>query len=190
MGFQWKSLCRKQGSKMKSVHLTTACFGLLVATNSIVSATETYSWADTTVASQGYTPAPKAVNWLRERQDGLFGIPLSLLVPVGLAAGNALYTTAQANAINSAVTSLSSRVDDAETRLTAVESTASSTSSTSSTVCTQLKAILDESAIGTQTISAATTDTTAAQLTSTQTAITAIQAKVDAIIDGTISSCS
>ena len=54
----------------------------------------------------------------------------------------------------------------------------------------QLKAILDESALGTQTISAATTDTTAAQLTSTQTAITAIQAKVDAIIDGTISSCS
>ena len=53
--------------------------------------------------------------------------------------------------------------------------------------------ILNEAAVGTQTIAtasidptAATPDTTAALATSVQTAINALQAKIDAIVDGTL----
>ena len=53
----------------------------------------------------------------------------------------------------------------------------------------QLKNILDESALGTQSIDASSSDTNGASQATVQTAINNIQQKVDAIIDGTLS-CS
>ena len=66
---------------MKSVQLAV-CFGTLVAAGL---ATDGYKYAEpNAVVGYGYSPNPRAQDWLRERQDLLTQIPLALLAPVGL----------------------------------------------------------------------------------------------------------
>ena len=76
---------------MASVQLAL-CLSLLIAVTATRAATDSYSWADTTGSSEsGYNPANQSSKWAAPRQNarqGILGIPLELLVPVGVVSKN------------------------------------------------------------------------------------------------------